>query len=85
MQTRIRRFLAPALFLGGLVAGAAITVPVMAGQPHMNAALSSLQKAQTQLQSAEADKAGHRDKAIGLVQQAIEQVNLGIAAGASKM
>jgi len=53
-------------------------------QPHMQAALKALQNAANQLQNAIPDKAGHREKAIGLVNQAITQVQEGIAAGASK-
>ena len=34
-----------------------------------------------ELNQAEHDKGGHRENAVGLVQQAINQVNLGIAAG----
>jgi hypothetical protein len=47
-------------------------------------ALTALTKAQSALQAAEADKAGHRDKAIGLTKEAIDEVNLGIAAGNEK-
>ena len=50
----------------------------------MQAALKALQNAASQLQNAIPDKAGHREKAIGLVNQAIQQVNEGIAAGATK-
>ncbi len=48
-------------------------------QPHMRAALGSLQSARSQLQNATADKGGHRAKAIGLVNAAIDEVNKGIA------
>ena len=50
-------------------------------QPHMQAALKALQNAASQLQQAVDDKAGHREKAIQLVSQAINQVQQGIAAG----
>lgn len=52
-----------------------------APQPHMQAALKALQNASAQLQAAVDDKAGHREKAISLVSQAINQVQQGIAAG----
>lgn len=51
-------------------------------QPHMEAALGSLQNAQSQLQMAAENKAGHRRKAIDLVAAAIAEVRAGIAAGA---
>jgi hypothetical protein len=48
-------------------------------QPHMQNALNALQAARSELQVAEADKGGHRAAAIGLVNQAIVQVQEGIA------
>ena len=48
-------------------------------QPHMRAALGSLQSARGQLQAATADKGGHRAKAIALVNSAIDEVQKGIA------
>lgn len=48
-------------------------------QPHMRAALSSLQSAKGQLEKATADKGGHRVKAIELTKAAIAQVEAGIA------
>ena len=48
-------------------------------QPFMRAARADLQTAKNQLQQANRDKGGHRAKAIGLVSQAIAQVNQGIA------
>ena len=51
------------------------------GQPHMEAALTSLQNARTQLQMAKHNKSGHRLEAIRLVDLAIEEVNRGIQAG----
>lgn len=53
----------------------------MADQPHMQRALDALNVAQNQLQIAAPDKGGHRVNAINLVQQAINETNLGIQAG----
>ena len=50
------------------------------GQPNMEAALGDLRAARASLQKAEPDKAGHRIKAIGLVDQAIAEVQAGMAA-----
>lgn len=54
---------------------------VMPDQPHMEAALNFLENARTDLQRANADKGGHRATALNLVNQAIDEVKLGIAAG----
>ncbi len=51
-------------------------------QPHMQNALGYLQSARSELQQAMADKGGHRVAAINLVNQAITQVQAGIAVGA---
>ena len=48
-------------------------------QPNMKAALSHLEKAEAALKRATDDKGGHRVKAIGLVNEAIEQTKKGIA------
>jgi hypothetical protein len=56
-----------------LGAGAAYAV-----QFHMVNARNNLQQGLSDLQQAEPDKGGHRDQAINLVQQAIDQVNQGI-------
>jgi hypothetical protein len=47
-------------------------------QPHMRAALHALKNARQQLDTAEADKGGHRASAIHLVDQAIHEVEAGI-------
>lgn len=72
-----------------LVAGAAVLIGfgfvggwATAGQPHMQNALRALENAQSQLQVAAPDKAGHRVEAIRLINEAIGQVQAGIAAGA---
>ena len=55
-------------------------VTANAGQPNMQEALGQLRAARASLQRAVPDKAGHRDRAIALVDQAIAQVQAGIAA-----
>jgi hypothetical protein len=52
-----------------------------ADQPHMQNALSDLKAAKSELQVAMRNKGGHRANAIGLVNQAIGEVEAGIAAG----
>ena len=68
-----------ALFFAALGAGTALAV-----QSHMVNARTHLQAALGELQQAAADKGGHRQNAINLVNQAIEQVNLGIQYAASQ-
>jgi hypothetical protein len=58
---------------GGYLVGCAT-----GGQPHMNAALDELRAARSELQSAEDNKGGHRARAIGLVDDAIAEVQAGI-------
>ncbi|HET6234496.1 MAG TPA: hypothetical protein VFE41_05935 [Acetobacteraceae bacterium] len=71
-----------------VAAGAAILIGagfttgyVVAAQPHMQNALHALQNAQAQLQEAATDKAGHRVNALRLINEAIGEVQAGIAAG----
>ena len=47
-------------------------------QEHMFNARNDLQQGLNELQQAEHDHGGHREQAINLVQQAIDQVNQGI-------
>jgi hypothetical protein len=72
----------------GLAAALALSVgtnlanagPAVEGpQPHMKAALESLQAAKAQLDKASSDKGGHRAKAMVATKEAIEQVKKGIA------
>jgi hypothetical protein len=67
------------LFVLGLVSISFIAV-ANAGQPNMQAALGDLRAARASLERAVPDKAGHRVRAIGLVNQAISEVQAGMAA-----
>jgi hypothetical protein len=49
-----------------------------ADQPHMEAAMRSLQQARAQLANATHDKGGHRVEAIEAIDRAIAQVQRGI-------
>jgi hypothetical protein len=66
-----------AVMLLGIVAIAG-AVP---DQPNMQSARANLETARYELQRATPDKNGHRAKAIGLVNSAINEVNAGIAFG----
>ena len=50
-------------------------------QPHMQRALDLLHDAKSNLEAATSDKGGHRAKAIGYVNNAIDEVKKGIDAG----
>ena len=52
-----------------------------ADQPHMQNALGDLKAAKSELQVAMHNKGGHRVAAIGLINQAIGEVEAGIATG----
>lgn len=78
-----RRATLAVVICGGGLAAFGIGYAV-AAQLHMQAALSALQTAKAELDAAIADKAGHRVKAIALVNDAIMEVRAGIAAGATK-
>jgi hypothetical protein len=48
------------------------------GQPKMQAALQALQEAMMETQAASRNKGGHREQALGLIQQALDAVNAGM-------
>jgi len=78
MTTTIKRILIVAAIAAlpaiGFVAGQA-----SAYQPHMQNALDRLRGARVELSAAAADKGGHRVRAIGYVDRAIEETRAGIA------
>ncbi|HLI66116.1 MAG TPA: hypothetical protein VKU90_07100 [Caulobacteraceae bacterium] len=70
--------------VGALVVASGVGYGVgvaQAYQPHMQNALVDLQNARSELAVALRDKGGHRAVAVNLVNQAITQVQEGIAAG----
>ena len=69
-------------FTLGVMATSGVLIPnVQAGQPHMFNALDNLRAARHQLEVAEEDKGGHRTRAIGIIDSAIDEVKAGIVAG----
>ena len=56
-------------------------LPTSPDQPHMQRALDLLRDAKANLEAATSDKGGHRVKAIGYVNNAIDEVQKGIDAG----
>jgi hypothetical protein len=78
----MKRLASPWMFVFGLFLGFAVMGTAWAYQTHMHNALNALYTAKNQLNMAMADKGGHRVNAINLVNQAIGEVQAGIAAGA---
>jgi hypothetical protein len=76
MQTRTK--ILAVIGAMAISAGAGYSV-AQVNQPHMQNALSDLQAARGELQVALTDKGGHRVAALSLVNQAIAQVQQGIA------
>ncbi len=76
------KFRMAAVVIGSMAAGGLMTGTAMAVQGHMWNALHALQNADAQLEMAAADKGGHRVNAINLINQAIGEVQAGIAVGA---
>jgi len=62
-----------AVLVSGFAAGRA-----HAAQSHMLSAMNHLRSARSELQAALADKGGHRERAIGIVDSAIAEVKAGI-------
>ncbi|MFG1462030.1 hypothetical protein V5F77_03940 [Xanthobacter sp. DSM 24535] len=85
-RTSSRRSLAFVFVLGiACTVGAnALLSSARANQPFMDAALASLRAARANLIQAEPNKGGHRDRAIDLVDRAINQVEEGIAFAAGQ-
>ena len=73
-----KRLVVTSLLLAAALASGIWAGRVWADQPHMQAALEHLRAAKQQLEVAEADKGGHRVKAIRLVGDAIVEVEKGI-------
>ncbi|MFI5034538.1 MAG: hypothetical protein ACHQPH_27955 [Reyranellales bacterium] len=65
-----------ACLVAGTVVGATIAY---AAQPHMVGALENLRAARAQLERSTTNKGGHRERAIGAVDRAIEETRAGIA------
>jgi len=76
----MKRFIA-VILVTGLIFGSAIGICSAEDQPRMRAALEHLREAREQLERAAPDKGGHREKAIELVNHAMEQVQKGIEFG----
>lgn len=72
-----------ALLLGAFIAASAGIGSAVAAQPHMAASVSLLRQARAELAAATPNKGGHRARGLVLIDQAIGEVEAGIAFGAS--
>jgi hypothetical protein len=75
----MRTSLPRSLVLGGAIATSLCIGYALGAQPHMDETIAILQSARVELGKAEPNKGGHREKAIGLIDQAIAEVRAGIA------
>jgi hypothetical protein len=83
MRTKLIASLSTLALLAGMSLYSART-PAQTAQmarqePHMSAALGHLEQAKAELEKSTPNKEGHREKAMQLVDQAIEQVQQGEA------
>ena len=73
------RFVSPQKLLVGVAIVSSLGIGYALGaQPHMDAALALLQNARAELNQAEPNKGGHRERAMELIDQAVNEVNAGI-------
>jgi hypothetical protein len=67
------------ILLGATFAASLAISYAIGAQPHMNESIAFLQSARAELVASTPNKGGHRERAIGLVDQAISEVRAGIA------
>ena len=67
------------LLLGAAIASSVGIGYAIGAQPHMQETIVLLRGARAELVAATPNKGGHRERALGLIDQAIEQVREGIA------
>lgn len=65
--------------LGAAIAASMGIGYAIAAQPHMNESIALLQSARGELAAATPNKGGHRERALGLIDQAIGEVRAGVA------
>jgi hypothetical protein len=75
-MSRLALLSSTACLVAGAVIGASIAY---AAQPHMLNALDLLRSARTELERANSNKGGHRERAIDAVDRAIHETREGIA------
>jgi len=71
------------VLLGVAIAASMGIGHAIGAQPHMEASIGLLQSARTELAAATPNKGGHRERALGMIDQAIGEVRAGIAFAAT--
>jgi hypothetical protein len=66
------------LLLGAAIASSLCIGYAIGAQPHMAETMTLLQSARAELVKATPNKGGHRERALGLIDQAIGEVQAGI-------
>jgi hypothetical protein len=72
------------LMLGTAIAASMGIGYAIGAQPHMEAGIGLLQNARAEIAAATPNKGGHREKALGLIDQAISEVRASIAFAAGR-
>ena len=67
------------LLLGAAIASSVGIGYAIGAQPHMTETITILQSARAELAKATPNKGGHRERALGLIDQAIGEVRAGMA------
>lgn len=67
------------IMLGTAIAASMGIGYAIGAQPHMAETVTMLQSARAELVQATPNKGGHRERALGLIDQAISEVRAGIA------
>jgi hypothetical protein len=70
---------ARALLLGAAISASMGIGYAIGAQPHMAESITFLQSARGELAAATPNKGGHREPALGLIDQAISEVRAGMA------
>ena len=71
------------ILLGAAIAASMGIGYAIGAQPHMEASIGLLQSARAELAAATPNKGGHRERALGMIDQAIGEVRAGIAFAAT--
>ena len=75
----MKTFFTRRLALGAAIAASMGIGYAIGAQPHMTETITLLQSARAELAAATPNKGGHRERALGLIDQAIGEVRAGIA------
>jgi hypothetical protein len=67
------------ILLGTVIASSMGIGYAIGAQPHMAETITLLQSARAELAQATPNKGGHRERALGLIDQAIGEVRAGVA------